>query len=107
MVFSKKVVFLETSNFFAEIFKKVWKDESCCTGKCFAFELKIESLNFYIQLLLTLFKEIQGSTGNDKQKKEKKLNVIEVMTCQITHVGFQPRIDFFTQGKKNFISAKL
>ena len=76
----------------------------CRTGKRFAFELKIESLNFYIQFLLTLFIGIQGSTGNDKQKKEKKLNAIEVMTSQITHGRFQPRIDFFAQGKKNFIS---
>ena len=74
----------------------------CRTGKRFAFELKIESLNFYIQFLLTLFIGIQGSTGNDKQKKEKKLNAIEVMTCQITHGGFQPRIEFFCAGKKEF-----
>ena len=74
----------------------------CRTGKRFAFELKIESLNFYIQFLLTLFIGIQGSTGNDKQKKEKKLNAIEVMTCQIAHGGFQTRIEFFCAGEKEF-----
>ena len=101
MVFSKKVVFLETSNIYLpKIFKKFWKDELCRTGKRFAFELKNENLNFYIQLLLTLFKGIQGSTGNDKI--EKKLNAIEVMTCQITHGGFQPRIEFFCAWKKEF-----
>jgi len=73
VVFSKKVVFLETSNIYLpKIFKKFWKDELCRTGKRFAFEPKIENLNFYIQLLLTLFKGVQGSTGNDKIEKRKE-----------------------------------
>jgi len=53
-----------------------------------------------------LFKGIQGSTGNDKQKKEKKLNAIEVMTCQITHGGFQPRIEFFLRRGKRILLAQ-
>jgi hypothetical protein len=82
-------------------------DESCRPGKCLAFELKIESLIFYIQLLLTLFKGIQGSTGNDKQKKEKKHNALEVMTCQIIHGGFQPRIESFLRRKKRIFISSL
>lgn len=67
-------------------------DESCRPVKCLAFELKVESFDFYIKFLLTLFKGIYGSTGNDKQKKEKKLNAM--MTYQNIHGEFQPRIDF-------------
>jgi hypothetical protein len=48
----------------------------------------------------------QGSTGKDKHKKEKKLNTIKVITCQIIHGGFQPRIQFFSAGKKEFLLAQ-
>jgi hypothetical protein len=55
--------------------------------------------------LLTFFKGIQGSTGNDKQKKEKKHNAIEVMTCQIIHGKFSRGLSFFVQEKKEFLLA--
>jgi hypothetical protein len=87
MVFSKKVVFLKTSNDFCwKSLRKSGMDKTCRPFKCLTFKLKIESFDFYIQLLLTLFKRVDGSTGNEKQKKEKKFNA--VLTGRIFHEEF-------------------